>query len=153
MEKKYLSESAIRKTVLSAFQAKAQEKNKPWDPAVTETEAYKAWVNDRIEDVRADGRLLTEAQYEDHVANRLLREGDIVTYIGPDRVETTSSGRFIPRAHGQRGVITRIEVRQSDGARVLTFQPEITSAMRALDEGEVVLLTTLDWWLFERARD
>jgi len=156
----FTSEKQIREEARKAFEAKrkalkslADKDNEAaqkiledtYDESKIEGPEFDAWVSQCVDHARTNGTLLTETQYQDYRHQRSLREGDKVRYIGPDRTETPSSGSVITRPTGQTGVITAVEsTRYGD---IVTFTPEVPAAQV---DGEIVLLRTHNWRLFER---
>jgi hypothetical protein len=134
---KYLSESEVRRRVSEALKGKSADLRALVALADEERELVvkasklkqpgehdkmlERWVEKILINLRRRGRLMTERQYDDFLKGMRLQEGSWCRYIGPDREETTLSGQVILRAHGQRGVITRVDTEK--GARILTFHP------------------------------
>ena len=87
------------------------------------TPQYRKWINDRVEDRRKRGLLVTEQQLEDIKRRRKLQEDDRARYVGPTRMEQTKGGRTYTRQHGQTGTIRGAQ-RGADGRFVYVFQPD-----------------------------
>lgn len=85
-----------------------------------------AWAKRGLEKLAEQGRLITEQQFLDHRQRRLLRVGDAVAYVGPDRDERTNDGTAIVRPHGQTGRV--IDVKRHGGEFLITFRPDATAA-------------------------
>ena len=73
--------------------------------SVIEADRLNNWAELSLEKLEKQGRLITEAQFLDHRARRILQVGDRAKYICPERSETLTDGLVILRPHGQMGTI------------------------------------------------
>lgn len=85
-----------------------------------------AWADKGLAKLAEQGRLITDQQYDDHRAGRMLKEGDAVRYIGPERAETAVDGHTTVRQHGQEGTIVKVE--PSGNKSLITFRPNPNAA-------------------------
>lgn len=113
--------------------------------------------------LRDAGKLLTEQQYADLSARRVLRPGDLVRYIGPSQQEeaTLPNGDLsrIFRKHGQLGHIEmdRQNRRSPDGSSLLVFAPHIDETdgapVKRIDTRLVVAPWRGRYWQLARIAD
>lgn len=165
MKRSFVTEEDIRKEAFAALFAKRAEQQAhkddkaPVDLALIERELampeYQSWIQDRIDDARRAGRLLTPQQAMDVRVGRWLREGDRARYLGPNRMErSNASGNHILRPTGQTGTITNVVKDAFGGLRQFTFMPDIDAKTRAASDAgmliEVLTCTTNNWVEFER---
>jgi hypothetical protein len=104
------------------------------------------WANRNLTKLAEQGRLVSERQYQDHRQRRVLRVGDRVQYVGPDRVEDTTDGSYT-RPQGQQGTISKTERRGAE--TLVTFRPDAAAPVQRVVE-LVVLTNTPGYFTLER---
>lgn len=107
-------------------------------------EVIERWTERQLAEMEKQGRLVTETQYRDKLRGRLLREGDRVRYIGPDRDETLPDGRVVHRPNGQTGSIVEVTPK----GRV-TFRPDAPAPVARIVD-LVVMTDTPGYYTLER---
>lgn len=105
-----------------------------------------AWAQRGLDKLAAQGRLVTERQYQDHRRRRVLQPGDRARYIGPDRVEQVDGGDYT-RPHGQEGTIQNIQ--RKGGQFLITFRPDTPAPVQHVVD-LVVLTNTPGYFTLER---
>jgi len=106
---------------------KAKREGRPfkrkYSMAQLDAPEYIRWTEQRLDDYRDRGLLVTEMQLADIKKGRALQEGDRVRFIGETRREETRSGRGYLRQHGETGRIVQA-VKGSDTLHVYTYLPD-----------------------------
>jgi hypothetical protein len=142
----YITEDQIRKQIHDSLltrvrkededaeeaKQKGTEFKRRFSMALLDTPEYKRWIDQRIEDHRKRGLLVTSQQLTDIRYNRPLKEGDRAKFVGTTRIENTRDGRSYTRQYGETGKITQA-VRGPDGNHVYLFMPDYPK--EALEEG------------------
>jgi hypothetical protein len=146
----WVTERMIHRACESALRAKIEkqqklppEKRKPYSLEDLRKPDYQAWIKDRVAAASAEGRLLTEIQYSDMLANRLFKVGDRARYVGPSRLEPASSGRMMARPSGQLGWITQCLRNGEKPQHWVTFRPDVPKGSETVDI-EIVELHVLE---------
>ena len=114
---------------------------------IIEADRINAWADKSLEKLEKQGRLITEQQFQDHRARRVLQVGDKVRYIGPERSETIDAGLVVVRPHGQTGTITGTKKRGDQA--LITFRPD-ANALTTRIVDLVVLSGTRGYFQLER---
>lgn len=115
--------------------------------SVIEADRLNNWADRGLEKLEEQGRLVTEAQYQDHRARRILQVGDRSKYIGPERSETLSDGLVVMRPHGQTGAV--VHVKAQGAQSLITFRPD-ANALTTRIVDLVVLSNTRGYFQLER---
>jgi hypothetical protein len=139
----YVTVEQIRQQALGALKARVLEEDerakkakeagvefkRKYHMALFDTPEYKKWIDQRTEDMRRRGLLVTDRQLDDIRKGRRLEEGDKARYVGPDRLEPTRSGRQYTRKSGETGRIVQA-VKGNDNLYIYTFMPDVPEAAK-----------------------
>ena len=111
-----------------------------------DTKPINAWAQRGLDKLASQGRLVSEQQYQDHRRGRILRPGDPVRYVGPDRIEQTDEGAYT-RPQGQTGTVHAVA--RKGGELLITFRPDaLAPVQRVVDL--VVRTNTPGYFTLER---
>jgi len=137
-EPQYVTEHELRERIIQTLRNKIEEEDRMAEKAAKEgtdfkrkhslemlrEPFYKDWADTVIGMNRQAGLLVTDQQKEDLSAERPLKLGDQVKYLGPNRLEPTSKSKDYLRANGERGSVSKAILR-ADGLWFIEVLPHV----------------------------
>lgn len=111
-----------------------------------DTDPVNAWAERCLKQLKRQGRLVSERQYQDHLHGRVLQEGDRARFVGDTREEHLGKTHYT-RPHGQAGSVT--QVKRQGGEYLITFRPDAPAPVQSVVE-LVVRTNTPGYFTLER---